>query len=149
MSASEELFVCSGVSGSISLYSDRVVINSKEWGVSKSYQLPLRRIRAVVVERKSVIPFAILTILAGVMAIVTRDNALWFLVNLPQEEAGALSSVALFATIICAVPTLLRMFFVSVSVTWDGDPTSFRVGFVPVRPGKRLANKFQESSVWG
>jgi hypothetical protein len=70
------------------------------------------------------------------------------LVNLSPENAQMASSIALLLTVICIVPTLFRVLFVSVSITWDGDPTSFRVGFVPVRPGKRLAQKFQQSLAW-
>ncbi len=148
MPAVEEAFNCSGVTGSVSLYRDRMVINSK-WGVSKSYQLPLKRLHAVVIERKSVIPFATLTILAAAMTIVIRYNKLWFLVDLAPKNAGTVSAVALFATVVFVFPTFIRTLFVSVTITWDGDPTTFRVGFVPVRPGKRLAKKFQELSAWG
>jgi len=132
--------------GSINLYNDRMVINSKEWGVSKSYQLPINRIRSVVVERKGVIPFATLTLIAAATTLMTRYNALWFLVNLTPQNAQILSSYALLVSVVSALPTLFRMLFVSVSITWDGNPTSFRVGFVPLRPGKRLAQKFQELS---
>jgi hypothetical protein len=132
--------------GSINLYNDRMVINSKEWGVSKSYQLPIKRIRSVVVERKSVIPFATLTLIAAAMILMARYNALWFLVNLTPQNAQTVSSYALLVSVASVVPTLIRILFVSVSITWDGNPTSFRVGFVPLRPGKRLAQKFQELS---
>jgi hypothetical protein len=132
--------------GSINLYNYRMVINSKEWGVSKSYQLPIKRIRSVVVERKSVIPFATLTLIAAAMILMARYNALWFLVNLTPQNAQTVSSYALLVSVASVVPTLIRILFVSVSITWDGNPTSFRVGFVPLRPGKRLAQKFQELS---
>jgi hypothetical protein len=137
------------VNASISLYRDRIIIDSKEWGVSKSYQLPIGRISAVVIERKSIIPFATLAIFTAAVAVITRYNVLSFLVDLAPETAGMLSSVALFVAVICAIPVLIRILFVSVSIAWDGDPTSFRVGFVLLRPGKRLTSKFQESSTWG
>jgi len=142
----EESFKCGGLVGSINLYNDRMIINSKEWGVSKSYQLPINRIRSVVLERKSVIPFATLTLIAAAATLVARYNALWFLINLTPQNAQTLSSYALLLSIVSAIPTLVRILFVSVSITWDGNPTSFRVGFVPLRPGKRLAQKFQELS---
>lgn len=149
MPAAEESFNCRGVNASISLYRDRIIIDSKEWGVSKSYQLPIGRISAVVIERKSIIPFATLAIFTAAVAVITRYNVLSFLVDLAPETAGMLSSVALFVAVICAIPVLIRILFVSVSIAWDGDPTSFRVGFVLLRPGKRLTSKFQESSTWG
>ena len=148
MPAVEEPFNCNGLVGSIKLYNDRMVIASKEWGISKSYQLPIERIKSVVVERKSVVPFATLTLLSAIVAVIGRYNALWFVVNLSAQNAEGVSSTALFITILCAIPTVFRMLFVRVSITWDGDPTSFRVGFVPVRPGKRLAQKFQQLLGW-
>jgi hypothetical protein len=142
----EKYFNCGGLVGSINLYNDRMVINSKEWGVSKSYQLPIKRIRSVVVERKSVIPFATLTVIAAATILLARYNALWFLVNLTPQNAQTISSYALLVSVVSAIPTLIRIIFVSVSITWDGNPRSFRVGFVPIRSGKRLAQKFQELS---
>jgi hypothetical protein len=132
--------------GSINLYNDRMVINSKEWGVSKSYQLPINRIRSVVVDRKSVIPFATLTLITAATMLIARYNVLWFLVNLTPQNAQTVSSYALLVSVVSAIPMLIRILFVSVSITWDGNPTSFRVGFVLVHPGKRLVQKFQELS---
>lgn len=146
MPSHEESFKCGGLVGSINLYNDRMVINSKEWGVSKSYQLPIKRIKSVVVERKSVIPFATLTLIAAATILIGRYNALWFLVNLTPQNSQTVSSLALLVSVVSAIPTLVRILFVSVSITWDGNPTSFRVGFVPLLPGKRLAQKFQELS---
>jgi hypothetical protein len=146
--AVEEPFNCSGLVGSIKLYNDRMVIVSKEWGISKSYQLPIERIKSVVVERKSIVPFATIALLSAIAAVIGRYNALWFLVNLSPENAQVVSSTALLVTALCTIPTFFRGLFVSVSITWDGDPTSFRVGFVPVRPGKRLAHKFQQLLAW-
>ena len=148
MPAHADSFNCVGLVGSINLYNDRVLINTNEWGISKTYQLPTERIRSVVVESKSVIPFAILTIIAAAMGFITKYNALWFLANLTPQVAQTLSSGALLLSVISAIPTSVRVLFVSVSITWDGDPTSFRVGFVPRRPGKHLAQKFQELSSW-
>jgi hypothetical protein len=139
---------CNGLVGSIRLYNDKMLIASKEWGISKSYLLPIERIKSVVVERKSVVPFATLTLLSAIVAVVGRYNALWFLVNLSLTNSRILSATAIFIAALCAVPTLLRALFVRVSITWDGDPTTFHVGFVPVRPGKRLARKFQELATW-
>jgi hypothetical protein len=144
----EESFNCNGLVGSIKLYNDRIVIASKEWGISKSYLLPIERIKSIVVERKSVVPFATLTLLSAIAAIISRYNALWFLVNLSPDNARLVSSTAFVITVLFAIPTLFRVLFVRVSITWDGDPTSFHVGFVPVRPGKRLAQKFQQLAAW-
>lgn len=126
-----------------------MIIASKEWGISKSYELPIERITSVVVERKNVVPFATLTLLSAIVTVVGRYNALWFLVNLSFKNSQMLSATAFFITVLLATPTVFRVLFVRVSITWDGDPTTFRVGFVPVRPGKRLAQKFQELATRG
>jgi hypothetical protein len=124
-----------------------MVISSLALGVSKTYQLPLKRIKSVVVDRKSVIPFAALTVIAAILTVVIKYNAFWFLLNLTPPVSGFLSSVAFLVAIVSLVPVVLRAVFVNVIITWDGDPTTFRVGFVYMRSGKRLAKKFQESSV--
>jgi hypothetical protein len=85
-------------------------------------------------------------LIAAATMLVTRFNALWFLVNLTPQNEQTVSSYALLISVVSAIPTLIRIFFVSVSITWNGNPTTFRVGFVPLRPGKRLAQKFQELS---
>ncbi len=139
-----ESFKCRGLNGSIALYHNRMVLNVKGWTNSLSYELPVEQIRAVVVERKTVIPFATLTILAAAVTALVKYNTLWFLVNLTPESIGKMSSAALSLAIASAIITLFRTFFVNLSVAWDNKPTSFRVRFVPVRPGKRLANAFQE-----
>lgn len=140
----DQPFNCSGVDGSIRLYRDKLVVDSNVWGGSKSHELPLKQIKAVVVERKSVMPYATLTILAAAVAVLARYNALWFLVNLAQDNQVIASSAALAATAICAIPAVLRAIFVSVSITRNGDPAYFRINYVPLRPGKRLAKQFQD-----
>jgi len=144
----EKRFKCSGLRGSITLDQENIVVDSKEFGISKSYQLPLGRIRAVMIERKSVIPFATVTLLTAVAAVVARYNGLWFLILLAPETAQTLAAIAIFAAALCAVPTLVRILFVSVSISWDGEPHSIRVGLVPARRGKQFAKKLQEVSAW-
>lgn len=144
----EESFKCRGMNTLIQLYQDRIVLSSKALGLSNTYELPLKRIRSVIVERKSIIPFATLTIVAVVLMVIIRYNALWFLIDLAPGVSGFLSSVALLVAVISLVPVALRAFFVKVIITWDGDPTYFRVGLVSLPSGKRLAKRFQESSLW-
>ena len=144
----EKRFKCSGLTGSITLYQENIVIDNRELGFSRSYQLPVGRIRAVMIERKSVFPFATLTLLAAVAAVVARYNGLWFLITLTPSTAQTLSAITLFAAALCAVPTLVRTLFVSVSISWDGEPYSIRLGLVPARRGKQFAKKLQELSAW-
>jgi hypothetical protein len=144
----EKRFKCSGLTGSITLYQENIVVDSKELGFSKSYELPVGRIRAVMIERKSVIPFATLTVLAAIAAVVARYNGLWFLILLAPATAHTLSTIAVLVAVLCALPTLVRTLFVSVSISWDGEPHSIRVGLVPARIGKQFAKKLQELSAW-
>ena len=148
MPTAEKRFKCSGLTGSITLNQENLVVDSKEFGFSKSYELPIGRIRAVMIERKSVIPFATLTLLAAVVAVIVRYNGLWFLIPLTPNTAKALSSIGLIAAALCAVPTLARTLFVSVSISWEGEPHSIRIGFVPAQRGKQFAKKLQELSAW-
>ena len=145
MRPEDSLIKCRGANCSIVLYRDGMVINE---GVlsGRSYRLPLERVTSVIVERKSVVPFATGTIIAAIFTLVTKYNALWFLVNLTTNRAGELSSLGVLACIIFAVPTLTRSLFVNVNVTWSGQPASFHLGFVSVKMGRRLARRFQELS---
>jgi len=113
----------------------------------RSYELPIDRIRTVVVERKSVIPFATATVLAAVSAVVAKYNALWFIINLTPENMTRISTIAFGLMVLCAIPAMSRALFVSVAISWDGQPASFRARFVPARQGRGLAAKFQAISL--
>jgi hypothetical protein len=112
----------------------------------RSYMLPLERVTSVIVERKSVVPFVTSTVIAAILTLVAKYNALWFLVNLTSNSAGKLSTIGILACIIFAVPTVTRSLFVNVNVAWAGQPASFHLGFVSVKMGRRLAKRFQELS---
>jgi hypothetical protein len=56
------------------------------------------------------------------------------------------SSIALFAAGLCAIPTLSRALFVNVVISWEGRPKSFLVRFVLAGQGRRLARRFQRIS---
>lgn len=140
-------FSCRGANYSIALHSDRMILNHTVWTNSKSYELPVGRIKAVIVERKSVMPFATMTALTAVATVLAKYNAFWFLVNLTPDDIGRFSTIGLLASIVCAIPTISRALFVNVSIAWDGQPTLFQVKFLPAYLGRRLARRFQELSV--
>ena len=137
---------CRGVFGTIVLRSDGITISESSWKVAKSNDLPLKRVRSVIVERKSVMPFATTLALCLILAIVVKYNGLWFLVDLNPSVSMWICIVLLSIAVISAVPTLLRGIFVNVEVKWDGDPPYFRVRFILNRAGRRLANRFRELS---
>ncbi len=138
--------VCRGVNGSISLSREKMVVRSEGFGSVQFRELPLSKITAVVVERKGVIPFAILTILAVSVTALAWYNALWFLINLTQQEILIVASAGLFATVVCAIPTVFRILFVNVLVRSEGEPNALIIRFVLVRRAKRLARRFREFS---
>lgn len=124
--AEERLLECRGGFGVITLYADRMTIDESSWRIAKSYELPIEKIRAVIVERKSMIPFATVLVLAAIAAVVVKYNALWFVVNLGPQSEALMSEIAVAICVVSAIPALLRAFFVNVAVTWDGEPLSFR-----------------------
>ena len=149
MPETKELFVCRGGKYVISLHADRMVIKGTGWKNTKTYELPLGRVMSVIVERKSVIPFATATLLAAIIAVLSKYNALWFLINLTLEERGQFSMIALLVSILSAIPTIMRALFVNMTVRWDGEPSCFHLRFVLSSGGRRLARRFHELSVTG
>jgi hypothetical protein len=115
-------------------------------GSTHLHEIPLTQIRAVIIERKSLIPFATVTVLAVAAAFLAKYNPIWFLVNLPDKESTLVSIAALSAAIAFAFPIILRSTFVNVSVRSEGDPILVRLRFVPARPATRLAKRFRELS---
>jgi hypothetical protein len=148
MSEVRKPFSCRGTNYSITLHPDRMILKSLTWGNTHLYELPTNRIQTLIVQRKSVIPFAAFTVIAAVATILLRYNSLWFLVNLSAlEDRVRISMIALIICVTSAVPTLFRVLFVNVSITWDGEPTAFLVRFVSAHRGRRLAKMFREISV--
>lgn len=146
MPEAKELFTCRGGNYAISLYVDKMVIRSGLTS-AKVYELPLGQVRSVIVERKSIIPFATATLLAAIIAVLSKYNALWFVINLTPGEGGQVSTVALLVSILCAIPTIARALFVNMTVRWDGEPSCFHLRFVLSRRGRHLARRFHELSV--
>jgi hypothetical protein len=148
MSEVRKPFSCRGSNYSITLHPDRMVLKSLTWGNTQFYELPTNHIQALIIQRKTVIPFAALTLVAAIATVLLRYNSLWFLINLSAIEARVrMSEIALFIGVISAIPTLLRVVFVNVSVTWDGEPRSFLVRFVSAYRGRRLVRTFRELSM--
>ena len=145
--STQELGSCHGANGSITLYPDRMVV--RHGGLTRLHEIPLTQIRAVIVERKTIIPFATVTVLATAATVLAKYNPIWFLVNLSDKESTLVSFAALSIAIVFAFPVVLRSAFVSVSVRSEGEPVLFRLGFVPARPAKRLAKRFRELSAGG
>jgi len=142
----EKTISCRGANGSIVLSNDKMLIQSSFLRSTPFHEMPLNSIRAVVVERKSVIPFATLTILGSVVTILAQYNALWFMINLEPSQVYLITRVGFSAVILCVILMTLRLVFVNVSVRSEGDSTVLTVRLVPLRPAKRLVRRFRELS---
>jgi hypothetical protein len=104
-----------------------------------THKIPIRDIRAVIVERKSIMPFATLTVLFIILSLALRYNAFWFLMD--PTRSGRISELSILAAFASAAPTLSRVLFVNVlisSVTGD----SWRIRYVSARTGKKLVAAF-------
>ena len=137
----KNLKVCHGGNYSILLQSEYILLRNS-WRRRSTQRIPLRDIRSVVVERKSVVPFAAITILALIGTTALKYNALWFLLDLSSDNK--FSAAAFIAILIFAAPTLSRILFVNVTISTSTD--SWRVRFVPAPDGKRLVKELQEFS---
>lgn len=146
MPSAEELIDCRGVNGSINLSQDKMVIRSEGFGSVQFREMALDKITAVVVERKGVIPFATLTIIATILTVLAWYNSLWFLINLTQPDILIITSCGLAAAVVCAIPMMFRLLFVNVLVRSEGEPNALIIRFVLVRQAKRLARRFRELS---
>lgn len=141
----EEQIICRGINGSIRLSSDRLTVIGV--GFSSPQDIKFNDVASVVVERKSIVPFATLTVLAAIILAIARYNLLWFIVNVYSVQMLVIPIaplIALAIAILCGIPTILRLVFVNVSVSSGGGKLMLRV--VPIRSAKRLARRFSEIS---
>ena len=139
-------FTCKGINYSVTLRSDKMIIKKALWGKADFHELPVQSISAVIVRRRSIVPFAGFTTLAAIATVLVRYNALWFLVNLSTVAEVTSSTVALLATVLFAIPTIGYALFVDVAITWGSTPKSFLVRFVPAQQGRSLARRFHRIS---
>jgi hypothetical protein len=91
------------------------------------------------------VPVASSAIMAGIISVLVKYNALWFLFDLNASISGKLSIIAFLAATLFAVPTLERVLFVNVVIA-SLDAETWRVRFVTSNAGKSLAAKFLEFS---
>ena len=143
MPISDEAVSCRGINGSIKLSKDKMQLIGGGLGSAESHEVAYSDVSTVVVQRKSIVPFATLTILAFVLALIAKYNALWFVIDL-SRIGGFITLIGVGIAILCAVPTVLRLMFVNVLVHSSGGPLTLRL--VPTRSAKRLARRFSEMS---
>jgi hypothetical protein len=145
----EELVKCRGINGSIILSRDKLVVVGVGLG-SAQHDIKFGDVSSIIVERKSMIPFLTLTILAAIVLLVVRFNLLWFILNLYTIQLLVIPIapwLVLAILIACVAPTILRLIFVNVSVrSGVGISTLY---LVPLRSAKQLASRFSEISAGG
>jgi len=134
---------CRGINGSITLSKDSLHIIGGSLGSVESREIPFSHVSAVVVQRKSVVPFATLTILAVVAVLISKYNPLWFVIDLSRVDP-LIALIGIGVAILCGIPTILRLTFVNVSIRSGGSLLTIR--FVLVRSARRLARSFSEMS---
>jgi hypothetical protein len=139
----KESYICNGGNYSIILDSGHLILQQKGWRFGLSQKISLRDVRSVIVERKSVMPFATMTVLSMIGAVALQYNVFWFVINLSPEHRFTV--VAILAALLFAVPTVSRAFFVNVIIS-SARNGLWRVRFVPTRSGKRLAIRFRDLS---
>ena len=142
----EEKESCRGINGSISLSRDKVQVVGLGLSSSQSPELAYGDVSAVFVQRKSVVPFATLTILTVLVVLVSKYNLIWFVVDLNPFSAFIVWSGIGVGTL-CAAVTLTRILFVNVLMRSSRGP--FVVRLVPIHSAKRLARRFSEISAGG
>jgi len=125
--------------------SENVIIR-QTIGRTRRYEIPIGCIKSIVVERKSVVPFAALTILSALTTLLIGYGPLTYLISLGPENMGKSTMIGALACMIFALPSISRILFVNVYVSWDAEPRSLLIRFVPSQSGKRLADMFLEMS---
>ncbi len=137
---------CQGSNFTITL-SKSVLHLSARGFMSDSFEIPVGRIRSVIIERKAVVPFAVFVVILAIAAVIFYYNALWFIFNLSSQYSRTLlAEVSALASGLFLVPLICRLGFVNVKVSWQGDPEVLQVNFVPAPQGRRLAREFREIS---
>ncbi len=139
-------YTCKGLNYTVSLSEDSMTLKSTGWIGSGSHELPVKRVKAVIVLRKSIVPYAAFTVLSAIAAVLMRFNAFWFLINLSPDQEALLGNIAILTTALFAVPSISRALFVDVIISWSGRPASFLVRFVPTDQGRRLTRRFNRLS---
>ena len=142
----EEAVNCRGINGSLSLSKGKIKVKGAGLPPSQSPEIPYGLVSAVFVQRKSVVPFATVLVLAVIVGLLAQYNALWFIPHIAEMDP-LIAPISFGVAILCAVPTILRVLFVNVLVRYEGGSLHLRL--VPIRSGKRLGRRFRELSLEG
>ena len=134
---------CHGINGSIGLFKGTMIIRGGGLPSSQTRDVPYAQISEVFVQRKSVVPFGVVIVITVILGLLAEYNGLWFIPELPQLEPF-MAPISLGIAAFCAVPMILRVFFVNVLVRYGESSLNLRL--VPAGSGRRLARRFRELS---
>ena len=123
-------------------------MRAKGWRQGFQQTVPLNQVHSVVVERKSMMPVASLASLLGIIGILVKYNAVWFLFDLSQDISWKLSLIAFLPAMLLAIPTVERALFVNLIIASSNTET-WRINFVRSKAGRAFASKFLEFSAGG
>ena len=138
---SKDSYVYNGCGFSILLQPREILLQPKRWRMGATQKIPIRDIRSVIVERKTIMPFATLTVLLIILSIALRYNAFWLLLD--PTQTSRMSDLSILAACLSAAPTLSRILFVNVQISSKTN-NSWCIRFVSARSGKRLVTAFHD-----
>jgi hypothetical protein len=139
----EKSVSCRGINGSIILSKDKMTVIGVGLGPPEPHDICFSDVSSVVVERKSVVPFTTVMILAIIVLLIVKYNSLWFIVDL-TGVGRFIAPIALAVAMLCAFASAIRLMFVNVNVRWGHNLLTMRL--VSNRSAKRLARHFSEIS---
>jgi hypothetical protein len=146
LSLSEEPVSCSGINGSISLFNDRIRIVGGRLAVAETHEIACDDVSSIVVQRKSVVPFATVTVLLVILTLISEYNVIWFIDGLTSTNVF-IPPFSMGIAILSLAITILRLLFVNVSINSGQGSVVLRL--VTLRSAKRLAKRFSEISGGG
>jgi len=144
----DDSYICDGGNYSVSMTTQSLMLRARGWRQGSQRTIPLDHVQSVVVERKSLMPVASSATLFGIIGVLVRYNALWFLFDLNQDISWKLSLIALLPAMLLAIPTIERSLFVNLIIA-SFNMETWRVSFVRSKVGRNFAAKFLEFSSRG
>ena len=90
-------------------------------------------------------PVATSAAILGIIGVLVKYNALWFIFDLNQDISSKISLIALLPATLLVIPTLERAIFVNLIIACF-NKEAWRVSFVRSNAGRKFATKFLEFS---
>jgi hypothetical protein len=143
--SNDDSCICDGWNYSVSMTPQTLMLRARGWRQGLQRTIQFNQVQSIVVERKSLMPVASSASLLGIIGVLVKYNALWFLFDLNQDISWKLSLIALLPAVLLAIPTVERAIFVKVIIA-SFNMETWRVNFVRSSAGRNFAAKFLEFS---